>query len=184
MPMEIGVVMSTCACCGKAGHEKARCRFRNAKRSNCPGCTRHFTGYEEGRDPASFSDEIFARFFALGVERQENFQLLISRIFILPFTSSNRDNDRLQTWFSPDFPLRDTRRRGPTSCRRGRHASFLAPSHSTGSGVFPIPRAITITQAALERLRRRDRPKKCTSIHSTMSIQHRSGSVFPCYQCR
>ena len=34
-PMEIGVVMSTCACCGKAGHEKARCRFRNAKCSNC-----------------------------------------------------------------------------------------------------------------------------------------------------
>ena len=30
-PMEFGAVMSTCACCGKAGHEKARCRFRNAK---------------------------------------------------------------------------------------------------------------------------------------------------------
>ena len=28
-------MMSTCACCGKAGHEKARCRFRNAKCSNC-----------------------------------------------------------------------------------------------------------------------------------------------------
>ena len=26
--------MSTCACCGKAGHEKARCRFHNAKCSN------------------------------------------------------------------------------------------------------------------------------------------------------
>ena len=34
-PMEIGAVMSTCACCGKAGHEKARCRFRNAKCSHC-----------------------------------------------------------------------------------------------------------------------------------------------------
>ena len=33
--MEIGAVVSTCACCGKAGHEKARCRFRNAKCSNC-----------------------------------------------------------------------------------------------------------------------------------------------------
>ena len=33
-------VMSTCACCGKAGHEKARCRFRNAKCSNC-GKTGH-----------------------------------------------------------------------------------------------------------------------------------------------
>ena len=40
MPMEIGAVMSTCACCGKAGHEKARCRFRNAKGSNC-GKTGH-----------------------------------------------------------------------------------------------------------------------------------------------
>ena len=39
-PMEIGAVMSTCACCGKAGHEKMRCRFRNAKCSNC-GKTRH-----------------------------------------------------------------------------------------------------------------------------------------------
>ena len=39
-PMEIGAVMSTCACCGKAGHEKARCRFRDAKRRNC-GKTGH-----------------------------------------------------------------------------------------------------------------------------------------------
>ena len=39
-PMDIGAVMSTCACCGKAGHEKARCRFRNAKCSNC-GKTGH-----------------------------------------------------------------------------------------------------------------------------------------------
>ena len=34
-PMEIGAVMSTCACCGKAGQEKTRCRFRNAECSNC-----------------------------------------------------------------------------------------------------------------------------------------------------
>ena len=39
-PMEIGAVMSTCACCGKAGHEKVRCRFRSAKCSNC-GKTGH-----------------------------------------------------------------------------------------------------------------------------------------------
>ena len=39
-PMEIGAVVSTCASCGKAGHEKARCRFRNAKCSNC-GKTEH-----------------------------------------------------------------------------------------------------------------------------------------------
>ena len=35
MPMGSGAVVSTCACCGKAGHEKVRCRFRNAKCSNC-----------------------------------------------------------------------------------------------------------------------------------------------------
>ena len=34
-PMEISAVMSTCACCSKAGHEKASCRFRNAMCSNC-----------------------------------------------------------------------------------------------------------------------------------------------------
>ena len=28
-PVEIGAVMATCASCGKAGHEKVRCRFRN-----------------------------------------------------------------------------------------------------------------------------------------------------------
>ena len=39
-PMEIGAVMSTCACCGKDRHEKAWCRFRNAKCSNC-GKTGH-----------------------------------------------------------------------------------------------------------------------------------------------
>ena len=39
-PMEIGAVLSKCVCCGEAGHEKARCRFRNAKCSNC-GKTGH-----------------------------------------------------------------------------------------------------------------------------------------------
>ena len=39
-PMEIGAVMSTCACCGIAGHENARCRFCNAKCSIC-GKTGH-----------------------------------------------------------------------------------------------------------------------------------------------
>ena len=39
-PMEVDAVMSTCARCGKAGHEKARCRFRNFKCSNC-GKTGH-----------------------------------------------------------------------------------------------------------------------------------------------
>ena len=39
-PMEVGAVMSTCACCGKAEHDKAKCRFRNAKCSNC-GKTGH-----------------------------------------------------------------------------------------------------------------------------------------------
>ena len=48
-PMEIGAVMSTCACCGKAGHEKARCRFRNAKCSNC-GKTGHLRAMCRQRD--------------------------------------------------------------------------------------------------------------------------------------
>ena len=39
-PIEIGAVISTCACCDKAGHEKARSRFRHAKCSNC-GKTGH-----------------------------------------------------------------------------------------------------------------------------------------------
>ena len=45
-PMEIGAVMSTCDCCGKAGHEKARCRFRNAECSNC-GKTGHLGAQRE-----------------------------------------------------------------------------------------------------------------------------------------
>ena len=39
-PLEIGAVFSTCGCCGKTGHVKARCRFRNAKCSKC-GKTGH-----------------------------------------------------------------------------------------------------------------------------------------------
>ena len=42
-----------------------------------------------------------------------------------------------------------TRRKGPTSCRRGRHASFFAPSHSTGSRVFSISRTFTVTEYAV-----------------------------------
>ena len=41
-----------------------------------PGRTHHFTGNEE-------ADETFARFFPLRVEREENFQPLISKILIL-----------------------------------------------------------------------------------------------------
>ena len=40
MPMEVGAVMSMCACCGKVGHEKEICRFRNPNCSNC-GKTGH-----------------------------------------------------------------------------------------------------------------------------------------------
>ena len=54
MPMEIGAVMSTCACCGKAGHEKARCRFRNAKCSNC-GKTGHLRAMCRQRENAGKS---------------------------------------------------------------------------------------------------------------------------------
>ena len=47
--MEIGAVMTTCACCGKVGHEKARCRFRNAKCNNC-GKTRHIRAMSRQRE--------------------------------------------------------------------------------------------------------------------------------------
>ena len=50
--MEIGAVMSTCACCGKAGHEKVRCRFRNAKFSNC-GKTGHLRAMCRQRDKSA-----------------------------------------------------------------------------------------------------------------------------------
>ena len=39
-PVDIGAVVSTCACCGRSGHEKVQCRFRNAKCINC-GKTGH-----------------------------------------------------------------------------------------------------------------------------------------------
>ena len=51
-PMEIGAVVSTCACCGKAGHERARCRFRNAKCSNC-GKTGHLRAMCRQRDKSA-----------------------------------------------------------------------------------------------------------------------------------
>ena len=52
MPMEIGAVMSTCACCGKAGHEKVRCRFRSAKCSNC-GKTGHLRAMGRQREQSA-----------------------------------------------------------------------------------------------------------------------------------
>ena len=51
-PLEIGAAMSTCACCGKGGHEKARCRFRNAKWSNC-GKTGHLRAMCRQREKSS-----------------------------------------------------------------------------------------------------------------------------------
>ena len=51
-PMEIDAVMSTCACCGKAGHEKVRCRFHNAKCSNC-GKTGHLRAMCRQREKSS-----------------------------------------------------------------------------------------------------------------------------------
>ena len=51
-PVEIGAVMSTCACCGQAGHERARCRFRNAKCSNC-GKTGHLSAMCRQREKSA-----------------------------------------------------------------------------------------------------------------------------------
>ena len=51
-PMEIGSVMSTCACSGKAGHVKARCRFPNAKCSNC-GKTGHLRAMFRQREKSA-----------------------------------------------------------------------------------------------------------------------------------
>ena len=66
-PVEIGAVMSTCACCGKAGDEKARCRFRNAKCSNC-GKTGHLRAMCRQREksagkssPSSSSGKSFGK---------------------------------------------------------------------------------------------------------------------------
>ena len=66
-PMEIGAVMSTCACRGKAGHEKARCRFRSAKCSNC-GKTGHLRAMCRQREkstgkssPSSSSGKSFGK---------------------------------------------------------------------------------------------------------------------------
>ena len=49
---KIGAAMSTCACCGKGGHEKAICGFRNAKCSNC-GKTGHLRAMCRQRDKSS-----------------------------------------------------------------------------------------------------------------------------------
>ena len=43
-PMEIGAFMTTCACCGKTGHEKSKCRLRNAK---CSICGKNWTSQED-----------------------------------------------------------------------------------------------------------------------------------------
>ena len=40
IPMDSSAVVSTCACCDKTGHDKSKCRFRNAKGSRC-GKTGH-----------------------------------------------------------------------------------------------------------------------------------------------
>ena len=52
------------------------------------------------------------------MEREKNFQPLISRIFILPFTISHKDNDRLQTWFSPDHSMCEARRKNQPLAER------------------------------------------------------------------
>ena len=66
-PMEVDAVMSTCARCGKAGHEKARCRFRNFKCSTC-GKTGHLRAMCRQREksagkssPSSSSGKSFGK---------------------------------------------------------------------------------------------------------------------------
>ena len=57
IPMEIGAVVSTCACCGKAGHEKSKCRLRNVKCSNCgkTGHTKKMCRQREKSSPSNSS---------------------------------------------------------------------------------------------------------------------------------
>ena len=77
--------------------------------------------------PPHFQMKPLRVFSPLGLQSEK--KLLI---FIIPDTIAHNDNDRLQTCFSPDLSMCEARRRGPTLCRTGRQASFLAPSHSTG----------------------------------------------------
>ena len=58
-PMEIGAVVSTCACCGKAGHEKSKCRLRNVKCSNCgkTGHVKKMCRQREKSSPSSSSSK-------------------------------------------------------------------------------------------------------------------------------
>ena len=75
-PMEVGAVMSTCARCGKVGHEKARCRFHNYKCSNC-GKTGHLRAMCRQREksagkssPSSSSGKSSGKRAARAVEAQ------------------------------------------------------------------------------------------------------------------
>ena len=51
-PMEIGAVVSTCARCGKTGHDKSTCRLRNAKCSTC-GKTGHLKKVSRQREKSA-----------------------------------------------------------------------------------------------------------------------------------
>ena len=74
-------------------------------------------------------------------------KMVVSLSFVLDAGSS---------FFPPQLPTRSTtgfkqvisrplaRKKGPTTCRRCRHASFLVHTHLTGFGVFPTSRTFSI----------------------------------------
>ena len=89
--------------------------------------------------PPHFQMKPLRVFSPLGLQSEK--KLLI---FIIPDTIAHNDNDRLQTCFSPDLSMCEARRRGPTLCRTGRQASFLAPSFHRFPELFSISRTFTV----------------------------------------
>ena len=106
--------------------ENSRSKLRSRSLSLIsPGRT-HLHGLRRGQGSCLISDEAFSRSFPWAVKARK-LSTVISRIFILPFTSSHRDNDWVQTWVSPDLSIvRGTKKR-PTSLKRTRDNRQTAP---------------------------------------------------------